>query len=77
MGAIRYNRTVRSVAMSKHPNQSGLDISKSNYTKDCIKIQAINPKMNDVTSYLSMEIPIENIDDVIGLLTEIKIELNK
>lgn len=82
MKKINYNRVVQSEAMSKNPYQSGLAISydmKGSYpsmAQDVIIIQAINPTTKTITSHLSMEIPIENIDDVIGALNELKVELN-
>lgn len=50
---IRYERIVHSQTMSKSPYQSGLSLTHfaSNNT---IKIQSINPRLDTVTSYLSM-----------------------
>lgn len=72
---ILYKRNVSSVAMSKSPYQSGLVLSYEK-TRDSIKVQAINPKMNDITSYLHLSIPAEEIDNVIGALVELKKEIN-
>lgn len=83
MKKINYNRNVQSEAMSKNPYQSGLVISydmRGSYpsmAQDVIVIQAINPTTKTITSHLRMEIPIENIDDVIGALNELKVEINK
>jgi hypothetical protein len=83
MKVIKYNRIVQSEAMSKNPNQSGLVVSyreRGGYPtmqKDIIEFQAINPKTNTITSHLSMELPLENIDDLINQLQEIKADLNK
>ena len=71
---IQYNRVVQSVAMSKGPKQSGLFLSHDK-TDNTIKIQAINPKLNDITSYLSMEVPVEELDSLICSLTELKKDL--
>jgi hypothetical protein len=57
--------------MSKSPYQSGLFISKTAITADAVRIQAINPKTNTVTSHLYMEIPFENIPEVIQALQEL------
>lgn len=82
MGVINYNRTVQSEAMSKNPNQTGLSLDyqkRGGYpsmANDIIVIQAINPKTG-ITSHLRMEIPIENIDDVIGQLVQLKAEISK
>lgn len=67
---LKYGRTVKSVAMSKWPNQSGISITKD--LNDTIKIQAINPRTDNITSYLSMQIPFEDIDNVIEMLNKIK-----
>jgi len=77
MGIVKYNRVVFSEAMSKSPNQSGISFSKVEYPRDCIKIESINPKMNDITSHLSIAIPIEHLDDVINSLIELRTDLNK
>ena len=68
---IDYNRIVDSKAMRKHPNQSGLFLSKTTRTPDAIRIQAINPKTNKVTSHLYVEIPLENIPELIQSLQEL------
>lgn len=47
------------------PNQSGLSLILNN---DIIDIESINPKMNDITSYLSMQIPKESLQEVIDNL---------
>ena len=67
---IKYNRNVSSVAMSKWPYQSGINFSKER--NNVIRIQAINPKMDSITSHLHMEIPYENLNEVIGALIELK-----
>ena len=72
---INYKRVVQSVAMNKHPNQSGLSLKIE--AGDVIKLEAINPKLNEITSHLKLEVPIEELDNLIGALTELKIELNK
>ena len=73
---IRYERIVHSQAMSKSPYQSGLSLTHfaSNNT---IKIQSINPRLNTITSYLSMQIPVEEIDNVIKALLELKNKINE
>jgi len=68
---IDYSRIVDSQAMSKNPNQSGLFISKTAYTPDAIRIQAINPRTNTVTSHLYMEVPFENVPELIQALQEL------
>lgn len=84
---INYDRNVRSEAMSKAPKQSGIqfDVVTNNIFKDgkwqdegdkVITVSAINPKTNDVTSHLHMQIPIEKLDEVIEALTKIKINGN-
>lgn len=78
MAIIKYNRIVKSIAMSKSPSQSGLSLAyKHSYSEDVVVIESINPRMNDITSHLRMEIPIEHIDDVIRALEEIKTDFNK
>lgn len=83
MGVINYNRTVQSEAMSKNPNQTGLSLTyqkRGGYpsmANDIIEVQAINPTTKTITSHLRMEIPIENIDDVIGQLVQLKAEIAK
>lgn len=67
---IKYNKIVKSCAMSKSPNQSGLSLTKDAFGK--VRIESINPRLNTETSYLYMEIPNENIDDVIKALIELK-----
>lgn len=62
---IRYHRTVTSAAMSKRPRQNGLSLD---YEDGLITVQAINPKTGDITSHLRMEIPIENLQQVIDAL---------
>ena len=62
---IKYNRVVKSQAMSKWPNQNGIVFTQYG---DVIEIEAINPKMNDITSYLSMQIPKESLQEVIDNL---------
>ncbi len=80
---VEYDRIVQSVAMSKWPKQKGLELTYIkddlyyNPSKEVIKIQAINPKMNDITSYLSMEIPVESIDSVIEVLKALKNQINE
>lgn len=66
---IKYIRNVQSVAMSKYPKQSGLDL-EYDFEDKVVEIQSINPRMNDVTSYLSMQIPIESLRDVIDALSD-------
>jgi len=71
--------------MSKDPKQNGLILSVGhNYydyglkrwvTDDTvIAINANNPRAGE-TTYLEMQIPIEDVDDVIRALIEIKEEL--
>lgn len=62
---IKYNRVVRSRAMSKSPNQSGLSLTLNN---DIIDVESINPRMNDVTSHLRIQIPKESLQEVIDNL---------
>lgn len=62
---IKYNRVVKSQAMSKWPNQSGLSLTLNN---DIIDVESINPKMNDVTSHLCIQIPKESLQEVIDNL---------
>ena len=84
---VKYQRTVQSQAMSKDPKQNGLilsvghryyDYTAKMWTMDdtVIAINAINPRAGE-TTYLEMQIPIENIDDVIKALIEIKEELKE
>lgn len=68
---IDYSRIVDSKAMSKSPYQSGLFISKTCRTVDAVRIQAINPRTDTVTSHLYMEVPFENIPEVIQALQEL------
>lgn len=73
MSRIDYKRSVVSCAMNKSPYQSGIDLSLENEdSRKSVLIQAINPKMNDITSYLKIRIPYENIDDVIKCLENLK-----
>jgi len=77
---IKYNRIVLSSAMSKNPYQSGLSLTRTKSYKDegdIINIQAINPQTNTITTHLRIEIPVENIDDVIDILEILKEENNK
>lgn len=69
MPVIRYKRTVRSIAMSKHPKQNGLIVNK---TGNIIYLNATNPKTGTETSHLEMQIPIENLQDVIDTLNNLK-----
>ena len=71
---ISYKRNVSSAAMSKSPYQSGLFLMHEKRT-DTIKIHAINPRTNDVTTHLHLSIPVEELDSVIGALVELKKEL--
>lgn len=68
---VNYKRIVRSGAMSKSPRQSGLSLTKIG---DTVMIEAINPQTRTITSNLYMEIPIEQIDEVINALKRIKYE---
>ena len=68
---VDYSRVVESVAMSKRPNQNGMVIVKDG---DKVFLHATNPKTNEVTSYLMLQIPIEDIDKVIDALNKIKYE---
>ena len=71
---IKYNRVVLSKAMSKSPYQSGLSLT-SMPSSETIRIESINPRLDAITSHLLMEIPYENISDVIGALVELKTEI--
>jgi len=74
---VKFGRIVRSHAMSKSPNQSGISFSIPSKTRfgaptDVLQINSINPKTNKETSHLEIQIPLEYIDDVIKALTKIK-----
>ena len=72
---IKYKKPVVSTAMSKHPYQSGLRVSEGLCYIDMspvIKINAFNPKMNDITSHLEMQIPKENVQELIDALNQLK-----
>ena len=71
---IRYERIVHSQAMSKNPYQSGLSLTYFD-SNNTVKIQSINPRLNKVTSYLSMQIPVEEIDNVVKALLELKTKI--
>lgn len=77
---VEYNRIIRSAAMSKSPKQKGLELTYEKdgwYSKEVIVVQSINPRMNDTTSHLFMEIPVENIDSVIEVLKALKDQVNE
>lgn len=70
---VKYNRIVQSVASIKYPKQSGLSLTIENQERmRSVLVEAINPKLNAITSHLKLRIPFENIDDVINALVEIK-----
>lgn len=89
MEEVKYNRIVKSLAMSKGPNQNGIifDVIDKQWGYDenrnyknldiepVIKINATNPKTG-TTSYLEMQIPVENLQDVINALRKIKSEID-
>lgn len=64
---IKYKRTVQSTAMSKRPYQNGLSL-EIDRRDNVVRIESINPRTNQITTYLSMEIPIEQIEEVINAL---------
>lgn len=73
MSRVNYKRIVISCAMNKSPYQSGIDLSLENEDlRRSVLIQAINPKTNDITSYLKIRIPYEDIDEVIKCLQDLK-----
>lgn len=65
---IDYPRTVLSAAGHKTAFQSGLYLVKSD---NKIHIHAVNPKTNDVTTHLQIQIPFESISEVIQALQEL------
>lgn len=69
MATIKYSRTVESVAMSKNPTQIGLIV---NSTDGIIHLNAVNAKTGTKTSYLEMQIPVEDLDKVIEVLEAYK-----
>jgi hypothetical protein len=62
---VKYTRVVKSQASIKTPNMSGLSISAYG---DKIRLNAINPVTNVKTTYLYMEIPKEDLEEVINTL---------
>ena len=68
---IKYNRIVESCAMSKRPSQNGLSLTKD-ISENVIRIEGTNARTNTVTSYLSLEIPLEDLDKVINALVKLK-----
>jgi len=76
---VKFKRVVYSEAMSKRPRQSGIKFTKVDKAKyswrhsnDCILVEAYNTVTKEVTSHLSMEIPLEHLDEVIKALQELK-----
>lgn len=65
---IKYNRIVRSVAGNKYPFQTGLSLTK---VDDVIEIKAFNSVTKSTTTGLRMEIPLENVEEVIEKLKEL------
>lgn len=73
--------------MSKGPKQNGLILSTGHKNwkqgvgyididDDILTINATNPRVGE-TSYLEMQMPLENIDDLIRALIEIKEQTKK
>lgn len=73
---IDYPRVVASRAIHKHPNQSGLHLQKLKgspfwQSDNSIRLEAINPKTNTITTGLYLEIPVESVSDLIQALQEL------
>lgn len=66
---IAYSTVVWSKAKNKWPNQSGLQITRD--YEDRVTLEAINPKTQSVTTNLYLQIPLENIPEVIKALQEL------
>lgn len=69
---VDYKQVVQAVAGDKYPRQNSLICSLVNKDKDVIQLNATNPKTNKRTTNLQMQIPIENLDDVIAALLDLK-----
>jgi hypothetical protein len=69
---IDYTRTVRARAMNKSPNQKGLYLTDEHWDnkKDVVSIMSVNAKDGNVTSHLWLQIPKENLQDVIDALKQ-------
>lgn len=66
---IPYKRLVHSKAMNKSPYQNALVVTRD---ADRIKFNATNPKTNKQTSYLELQLPVEEIDNLIVVLQKLK-----
>lgn len=66
---VDYKRLVRAVAGDKYPYQDSLILSLNG---DVVQINATNPKTKKRTTHLQMQIPIEEIDNVIMALSDLK-----
>lgn len=81
---VKYKRVVHSKCAIKYPNQNGINISRGRVTEwtgekygsdySIVSLNATNPRTNQETTHLELQIPIEDIDSVIEALKAIKDE---
>jgi hypothetical protein len=66
---IDYKRLVHSKAMNKRPNQCALQLEMLN---EVLWIQSINPRTETATTDLYIQVPKENIQNLINELEKLK-----
>lgn len=64
---VKYKRAVKAYAMSKSVSQSGLHINDG-LANNTVSLHSINTKDGKVTSHLMLQIPKENLQEVIDAL---------
>lgn len=69
---VKYSRTVYARAMSKSPNQAGIHIEDESWYSDKknILLHSVNAKDGNITSHLYLQIPKENLGEVIEALKQ-------
>lgn len=68
---IHYSRSVQAKAMSKSPAQAGIIITDEHF-QNRVSLHCINAKDGKQTTHLMLQIPKEDLDNVINSLIQFK-----